>query len=68
MAVHSRTLAWKIPWSDTTEQLHFHFLSLLHLYSYSLFIAQSLFSTIVLSTIILYFKRPCVNYCVVSVS
>jgi len=41
MATHSSTLAWKIPWteepgrlqsvgsrkeSDTTEQLHFHFL------------------------------------------
>ena len=52
MAFHSRTLAWKIPRSDTTEQLHFHFLSLLHLYSYSLFIAQSFFSTI-----ILYFKK-----------
>ena len=37
MALHSSTLAWKIPWteepggpwgreeSDTTEQLHFHF-------------------------------------------
>ena len=37
MAIHSSTLAWKIPWmeetcspwgreeSDTTEQLHFHF-------------------------------------------
>ena len=45
MATHSSTLAWKIPWteercrlqsmgsqrvgSDTTERLHFHFLSLL---------------------------------------
>ena len=43
MATHSGTLAWKIPWTDgrmvgyspwgckestTTEQLHFHFLSL----------------------------------------
>ena len=38
MATHSSTLAWKIPWmeeprrpwgrkeSDTTEQLHFHFM------------------------------------------
>ena len=34
MAVHSSTIAWKVPWteepgksqeSDTTEQLHFHF-------------------------------------------
>ena len=36
MAIHSSTLAWKIPWmekpgglqsmgSDTTERLHFHF-------------------------------------------
>ena len=42
MAIHSSTLAWKIPWteepgrlqstgrkeSDTTEQLHFHFLDM----------------------------------------
>ena len=42
MAIHSRTIAWKIPWteepgqlqsmgpkeSDTSEQLHFHFFSL----------------------------------------
>ena len=40
MAPHSSTLAWKIPWTeepgrpwgrkelDTTERLHFHFLSL----------------------------------------
>ena len=41
MAIHSRTIAWKIPWteepgrlqsmghkeSDTTERLHFHLLS-----------------------------------------
>ena len=35
MPMHSRTIAWKIPWteepggckeSDTTERLHFHFL------------------------------------------
>ena len=42
MATHSRTIAWKIPWteepgrlvhgvaeSDTTERLHFHFHTLL---------------------------------------
>ena len=42
MAIHSSTIAWKIPWqwslvgyspwgrkeSDTTERLHFYFLSL----------------------------------------
>ena len=45
MATHSSILAWRIPWmeelgglqstghkeSDTTEQLHFHFTSLIHL-------------------------------------
>ena len=30
MAIHSSTLAWKVPWTeepgrDTTERLHFHF-------------------------------------------
>ena len=26
MATHSRTLAWKIAWLDTTEQLYLHLL------------------------------------------
>ena len=40
MATHSRTTAWKIPWteatdhgvaeSDTTERLHFHSLSFMY--------------------------------------
>ena len=44
LAIHSSTLAWKIPWmedpvgyspwgreeSDTTEQLHFHFFTFIH--------------------------------------
>ena len=46
MAIHSSSLAWKIPWteepdslieSDTTERLHFHFQVLfLDLYKYQL--------------------------------
>ena len=51
MATHSSTLAWKIPWSgvdyspwdrkesDTTERLHFHFLTC---YNFSLSLATSL--------------------------